>query len=437
MTGRDQEPTDSSSHTGDSPFHERQIPLFYDPVVFEGVMALSFVLPYELPLSSGLSPILIEDEYLQGRGIEVPDFDDAWMQIPFTCLTWWSAETVEPDPLVADAALAWRCLSAATGQEPPPDMSNANIERRRSAVVVMIPVKSREAAFTPPHADKLDPLTLAHWIVADMVRSVRIATKAPLSELHYPELNPIVPATFGSGATFDTLHFEGRPHALVLEHLADKLAKSDSTDHASAGRVFGQLTRGSTSVLIADHMSRAHAEFRAGDRRAAILSLAIACELMLDTALAATLWEDGKTPREAADVWAQSSTVTGRVKRLYASRLGGNWSLDGEGPMAQWRKQIVDVRNRIVHSGRFPTQEEVEAAGDAVTTMNTFVTGRLVAKWREYPRSMAVLAGPTTVRQHADAGQLGAVLEALERSSVFAVDFHRWRDSWLAERERP
>ncbi|MGH3641349.1 MAG: hypothetical protein ACRDUX_20210, partial [Mycobacterium sp.] len=115
MPSPDLQPSDGSSPPDDSSTPEQHVPLFYDPAVFEGVMVLSLALPYELPLSAGLSPLLIEDEYLEGRGAAESNFDDAWMQTPFTCLTLWFVESAEPNPIVVDSVLASRVLSAVTG----------------------------------------------------------------------------------------------------------------------------------------------------------------------------------------------------------------------------------------------------------------------------------------------------------------------------------
>lgn len=70
-----------------------------------------------------------------------------------------------------------------------------------------------------------------------------------------------------------------------------------------------------------------------------------------DTTLAAMLWEEGLAPADAAEHWGTSS-VTRRIKRLYANRLGGNWDLEGTGPVANWRRQIAEVRNSAIHTGR-------------------------------------------------------------------------------------
>ena len=83
-----------------------------------------------------------------------------------------------------------------------------------------------------------------------------------------------------------------------------------------------------------------------------------------DTTLAAMLWEEGLAPADAAEHWGTSS-VTRRIKRLYANRLGGNWDLEGTGPVANWRRQIAGVRNSAIHTGREVTSAEVNAAGVA------------------------------------------------------------------------
>ena len=99
-----------------------------------------------------------------------------------------------------------------------------------------------------------------------------------------------------------------------------------------------------------------------------------------DTTLAAMLWEEGLAPADAAEHWGTSS-VTRRIKRLYANRLGGNWDLEGTGPVADWRRQIADVRNSAIHTGREVTSAEVNAAGVAAGALTTFMaaanTGQL------------------------------------------------------------
>jgi hypothetical protein len=400
---------------------------------FEGVVAFSFALPYVLPLESGVVPVGVDDEYLRIRGASPDDFDDAWMNTPFICLTAWSVESAGTDPVLEDTTLASTVLARFTGQEPPPSRPDDS-GHDRSVAVVLLPVKSRAAALTPPHDGKVDPLTVAHWLIADVVRSLRIVATAPLPELHYRSLNPIVPATFGSADEGGQIHFDDRQTAILLDHLPARLTSAPSIDHTTAGNAFTELTRGSISALIRDHFSRAAAEHAAGDRRAAVLSLAVACELMLDSVLAAMLWEEGETAAQAAQQWANESSITYRVKRLYADRLGGNWRLGVSSPVSNWRQHVVDVRNSVIHSGRTPSEVESDLAGTATSELFTFLTKRLVIKWKTYPKTLALLCGPTSVNQHASKKQREKILVELQRCSPSAVEFHRWRDDWLKER---
>jgi hypothetical protein len=97
-----------------------------------------------------------------------------------------------------------------------------------------------------------------------------------------------------------------------------------------------------------------------------------------DTTLAAMLWEEGLAPADAAEHWGTSS-VTRRIKRLYANRLGGNWDLEdleGTGPVANWRRQIAEVRNSAIDTGREVTSVEVNAAGVAAGALSTFMAQR-------------------------------------------------------------
>ena len=401
----------------------------------EGVVAFSFVLPFLLPLEPQAIPIGVDDEYLRIRGVAPAEFDRSWMQMPCSCVAIWSVVTDETHPVFEDTTVASAALAKVTGQDPQPTPpSSEDFGQKRSTVVVLIPVKNRAAALTPPRDGKVDPLTLAHWLIADAARSSRIASMVPIPELHYRSLNPIVPATFGVISEAGEINFNEKQTAILLDHLPSMLHSPEPVDPTTVGKIFHELTRGSISALVRDHFARAYAEHSAGDRRASVLSLAITCELMLDSTLAALLWEEGRTPAEAAQIWADTSSITARVKALYAGRLGGSWHVDGNGPVSRWREHIVDVRNSVIHSGRAPSEPESENSNAAASELLTFVSKRLVLKWKAYPKSMAVLCGPSSVEKHASKKQRDNVHAELKRCSAFAVEFHQWRDEWLHER---
>jgi hypothetical protein len=133
-------------------------------------------------------------------------------------------------------------------------------------------------------------------------------------------------------------------------------------------------------MLVRDHIAAAAASAEYGDKRGAIVSLAIACELFLDSLLAAMLWEDGATPELAAESWQQPSIVR-RVKNEYAPRLGGTWDPNRAGPLSDWLNHVVNVRNSVLHSGRSPSSSEVQLAGGAAGRLTNFLARRLVLSW--------------------------------------------------------
>ncbi len=155
-----------------------------------GWVAYSFALPYLVPL--GAEPVLIhvDDEYLRKRGVEPQGFDDAWMHTPLPVSLLWSAESHGTDPFVEETVLASTVLARITGRELRQTHADDD-ERQRSVVVVMIPVRVATLHSHPPHDGKLDPLTLAHWLVGDVLRSLRIVTNAPFPRVALPIVAPI------------------------------------------------------------------------------------------------------------------------------------------------------------------------------------------------------------------------------------------------------
>lgn len=400
-----------------------------------GMVAFAFVLPHTVPLSTDPVPIHVEMEYLRKRGVDPAAFDHAWMYESFTCVLQWTTESQGVDPVFEGSVLASSVLARATGKVPrSATLETAVVAREQTAVVVMVPVKSRGAGLTPPHDGKVDPLTMAHWLVADSLRSIRIASSIPLPELRYQTLNPIIPAVFGAWTDTGALSFDEGQQAILLDHLPVQSATWEPVEPTSVANVFTQLTTGRISALIRDHAARSHVEHLAGDYRASVLSSAITCEVLLDSLLAVLLWEEGETPAVAAQVWGDATSITHRVKTLYASRLGGVWHLEGRGGTADWRRNIVEVRNSIIHSGRTPSAAESTRAGDSTATLTAFISKRLVVKWKEYPKSLAVLCGPSSVEKHASKKQRARTLESLQENAGFAAEFDRWRDDWLRER---
>src|SRR5690349_5940718 len=70
-----------------------------DSEQFEGVVAFSFVLPFQVPLEPQAVPIGVDNDYFRIRGVEPAEFDHAWMQMPLRCLMIWSLAANGTNPV--------------------------------------------------------------------------------------------------------------------------------------------------------------------------------------------------------------------------------------------------------------------------------------------------------------------------------------------------
>jgi hypothetical protein len=170
--------------------------------------------------------------------------------------------------------------------------------------------------------------------------------------------------------------------------------------------------------------AEARREFdREGDNRAAVIHSQAACEVLLDSVFQALLWEEGIMPADAVTgFFATNSTLGGRVRRsdTYAVRLGsGLWRLDGSGPVATWYVDLADLRNRCVHAGYRPTNDEALAASRAQFGLRDFIAGRLVDRQTRYPR----VASLFTERAR-----------KVETRNQDIADLQAWRDEFNRER---
>ena len=129
---------------------------------------------------------------------------------------------------------------------------------------------------------------------------------------------------------------------------------------------------------------------REGDTRAAVIYAESSCEVLLDGVLKALFWEDGLNPSAAASFFASNLGLAKRIKsnKAYSPRLGGgDWTFDGQGPIAHWHSSVAALRNRCVHAGYRPSNDEALAASIAKGELAAFIADRLKQKQKQYPKT--------------------------------------------------
>lgn len=139
------------------------------------------------------------------------------------------------------------------------------------------------------------------------------------------------------------------------------------------------------------------------------------CELFLRSVLTQLMWEEGLSPRRAAEELCGVDRYARPVKTLIggqiAPRLGGNWNLVGRGAVAQTFSKVFAVRNRILHGGYIPQRDESEAAIDASGRLFEFLSDRLTARIMEYPATAMLLFGQSGIDQRGLTKRLDNALE--------------------------
>lgn len=140
---------------------------------------------------------------------------------------------------------------------------------------------------------------------------------------------------------------------------------------------------------------------RLGDSHTAIVMAQTTCEAWIDLLVCALLWDEGMTPAQAADALRTGESTLHRVNSLLQPRLGGpGWDANQNGEFRDWRKNLAEIRNLVVHGGFLPPLHVAEAAVEAMHNWIRFTLDRLCA--------------PSTLRKYRMAAVIVARRAALE-----------------------
>ena len=172
---------------------------------------------------------------------------------------------------------------------------------------------------------------------------------------------------------------------------------------------------------------------QAGDFRSAIVLIHTASEVLLDAALACMYWEEGQTIEATATVFR--NPLLSRVRNQYHERLGGSWSLSGDGVVASWRQSLVLLRHRVVHEGFAPWREAADTAFSAHDALRDHLMARLHASITKYPLSAGILLGESGLRRRGPWTRRKAMSVAAGGERL--PDFTAWRRDLIAARTNP
>lgn len=272
----------------------------------------------------------------------------------------------------------------------------------------------------------------------DLVRAFRIQTGARIPHLSYERLPFTV--VFAHRALEPGAEWI-RSSMLLLRHfnLPSSMAASEALSKADLDETMTLLSflkREHPFVVFSERAREAvYSLDVAGDYGGAVVNAALGVEVLLDSLISMLCWEEGLRPTEiAATVFSKS--LARRVRTDYHGRLGGNWSLAGTGPVADWARVLARLRGRVVHRGYRPARKEAKAGVDVAYRVSEFVKERLADRCKSYPRTTLLLLGRPGLERLGRWHVLSDFVEnEADEEPEWLAAFKQWRDELDAARE--
>lgn len=276
-------------------------------------------------------------------------------------------------------------------------------------------------------ATKPDPLTRCITELLNFHRAYRVLTHLPCEELTYKRLHPLVMMTRRRLA-------DDKPVAdgvMLLDMRPDRIGSvvddigAVEFDRVSAAH--NRLQAGDPSAAFCERMVDANYAFtQLGKNAEAVVQAAIGCEVLLDGCLGMCLWEAGESEQEAAEKF--SLDITPRVKTALPKALGGNWSLSN-GPVGDWYDSVAGLRNRVVHGGYQPNDNEVARCLTAVDTLFKHILDCVHDKAHRYPATAWAFLGVQGYEQRGGVTRRAEYWKA-ENDIIGSIDqYSQWRRS--------
>ena len=138
---------------------------------------------------------------------------------------------------------------------------------------------------------------------------------------------------------------------------------------------------------------------RAGNRFVAAVLSGASAEALLRELHLALMWDEGSEPRYTVQEMNNARTITRLARTAFHNRLGGNWSLNDNGPVADWKRHVSDLRNRVLHMGYEPDNTHIHRSLEATAALETFVSDRLAAVVHKYPFAAVSFLGTDRIQQ--------------------------------------
>jgi hypothetical protein len=302
-------------------------------------------------------------------------------------------------------------------------------DHRETVVEITTPL----AGDDPDHLR--EAINLGLDALRDAHRAMILAADAFQTPLAAADVWPVIPCVRRNPATGTTL---GPPQLVVLEpnDLRDAPAPEelDADGRERVEAALGAMQARHPFLRWREWLLAAEEARIATRPENAVVRLAVAVEVLLDSVLALALWETGTPVGAGSEVLGKD--LARRVRQHFGAMLGGGWDRSRE-PVASWSRDLVFLRGRILHRGHRPGASDVEAAFAAADALHRYVVSRVLARRTQIPRTALLLIGRAELeRVNALDGAVRRAVATMDDED-WLLDYDHWRaevDSLIAER---
>lgn len=248
-------------------------------------------------------------------------------------------------------------------------------------------------------------------LVVDAVTALRNATGVAVADAAVERLQPMYMVALQRDGG------EVTPwNVVIVEHVAPGPPRPATDEELLEAQalLLGRMQRNPVEQFRTFATKARAAAWQEGNYEGAILNAAIACEVLIKSAAwmlsfeAMRMTADPK-PTSPLAPELRPSQLIGQVLQ---PRLGGSWDSKTAGrPVREWRVEVAQRRNSLLHLGERARGPDADAAVHAMNLLASHVMDRLAAKSATYPRTAYALVGPQGLDRR---GRLAPTLEVLE-----------------------
>lgn len=138
-------------------------------------------------------------------------------------------------------------------------------------------------------------------------------------------------------------------------------------------------------ILLSDNYLTAKREFENKNYRNTIIFIQLYIETLLKTIFINLLIEEGLTENDAETVLAEIPFLS-LIKKYLHQKLGGKWNItENSSVVGNWYNNTYVIRNKIIHRGYKPNQQEAENAFKSSQAFITYTIELIKKKKNIYP----------------------------------------------------